>query len=429
MDSFEKFCQVEWFVLIKFIESGGREPHAMTTPLTEQRFLVQLGQDRFLQKLFTDMTNIYSEAHSAGFRLEPDSFGGYKLVNRSGKTIKPGEIDATVWLLTKKPKGREVDEWSLMDGEKLLVGVARWANHSCKANCDFYMGRGFNGRECVRLRALKEIHDREELLCFYNEHIFGENNVYCLCGHTECYGESIEEEPVEIPLPALEANRLRKMNPRIKITPVDIPKGVLSNLFNFYDEGSNAISFTSVESSIDLEYPVALPSGDQSVSDVSLDEFFFWDDAWSSVSLASRPLSPYRSKVCTDESDTQFSQEETDTVVCSNYSGRRLKEVEEVSPNILAPSLLAIAAEHKAPDSLLADLLKRDQILFGCQSISPWTVKTMLSQFYAIYESKKQIVENGEILWLNFRAVLIQIAKFYRWNHLVRWNQNRIEQY
>ena len=102
MDTFEKFCQVEWFVSIKFIESGGREPHAMTTPLSEQRFLVQLGQDRFLQKLFTDMTNIYSEAHSAGFRLEPDSFGGYKLVNRSGKTIKPGEIDATVGLLTKK---------------------------------------------------------------------------------------------------------------------------------------------------------------------------------------------------------------------------------------------------------------------------------------------------------------------------------------
>ena len=56
-----------------------------------------------------------------------------------------------------------------MDGEKLLVGVARWANHSCKANCDFYMGRGFKGRECVRLRAIEEIRDGEELLCFYNE--------------------------------------------------------------------------------------------------------------------------------------------------------------------------------------------------------------------------------------------------------------------
>ena len=134
----------------------------------------------------------------------------------------------------------------------------------------------------------------------------------------------------------------------------------MSNLLNFYDEGSNAISVTSVESSIELEYPVVLPSDDQSVSDFSLDEFSFSDDACSSVSLASRPLSPYRSKVCSDESDTQFSQEGTDTVLCSNYSGRRLKKVEEVSPNNLASSLLAIAAEHNAPDSLLADLLKRD---------------------------------------------------------------------
>ena len=176
------------------------------------------------------------------------------------------------------------------------------------------------------------------------------------------------------------------MKPRIKITPVDLPKGPLSNLFNFYDEGSNAISVTSVESCIELEYSVVLPSDDQSVSNISLDEFLFLDDACSSVSLASRALSPYRSDVCSVKSDIQFGQEETDSVLCSNYSARRLKEVEEVSPNNLASSLLAIAAEQIAPDSLLGDLLKRDQILFGGQSISPWTVNTKLSQFYAIYE-------------------------------------------
>ena len=101
-----------------------------------------------------------------------------------------------------------------------------------------------------------------------------------------------------------------------------------------------------------------------------MDEFSFSDDACSSASLALRALNPYRSEVCSDESDTQFSQEETDTVLCSNYSVRRLKEVEEVSPNNRASSLLAIAAEHNAPNSLLSDLLKRDQIFFGGHSIS-----------------------------------------------------------
>ena len=96
----------------------------------------------------------------------------------------------------------------------------------------------------------------------------------------------------------------------------------------------------------------------------------FLDDACSSLSIALRALSPYRSEVCSDKLDTQFSQEETDTVLCSTYSGRRLKEVEEVSPKNLASSLLAIAAEHNAPNSPLSDLLKRDQIFFGGQSIS-----------------------------------------------------------
>ena len=63
------------------MEPRGREPHAMTTALSEHSYLVQPRQDRFLQKLFTDVTNIYFELHNAGCHLEPDSFGGYEIVN------------------------------------------------------------------------------------------------------------------------------------------------------------------------------------------------------------------------------------------------------------------------------------------------------------------------------------------------------------
>ena len=72
----------------------------------------------------------------------------------------------------KKPKDRVIDDWSLMEGAKLLVGVARWANHSCVPNCDYYMSVGFKGRECVRLRAIREIKPGEELTTYYNEDFF-----------------------------------------------------------------------------------------------------------------------------------------------------------------------------------------------------------------------------------------------------------------
>ena len=57
------------------------------------------------------------------------------------------------------------------------------------------------------------------------------------------------------------------------------------------------LSVTSVESCIELEFPVVLRSVDQSISNISLDESFFSDDSGCNVSLASPALCPYRSEV------------------------------------------------------------------------------------------------------------------------------------
>ena len=105
-----------------------------------------------------------------------------------------------------------------------------------------------------------------------------------------------------------EANHRRKKKPPLKITPVDVPKGPLSYLFKFYDEGLKAISVTSVQSCIKLEYPFVLGSDDISISGISFDKFLFSSYAYSSVPLASWALSPYRIEVCSDESNTQFGQ-------------------------------------------------------------------------------------------------------------------------
>ena len=75
-----------------------------------------------------------------------------------------------------------------MEGEKLMIGIARWANHSCERNYDYYMSGGYNGRECVRLRASRPIVDNEELVSFYNINFFGDNNADGLCGMEQLHG-------------------------------------------------------------------------------------------------------------------------------------------------------------------------------------------------------------------------------------------------
>ena len=49
---------------------------------------------------------MYSAAYEAGIRIEPDNFVGFRLVNRAGKVIRPGEIVSTVGLLGKNKKGQ-----------------------------------------------------------------------------------------------------------------------------------------------------------------------------------------------------------------------------------------------------------------------------------------------------------------------------------
>ena len=149
--------QAEAWVSKSFIEFTEISPHVLTSLLSHDQMKIMQKSNRQFSKLCDDMVKIYSASFEACLRIERDKFGGFCLVNRSSRTIKSGVIENTVGLLGKKPKNRELDDWPVMEGEKILVGVARWASHSCRPNCGFYMSGGFNGRPCVRLRALDDI--------------------------------------------------------------------------------------------------------------------------------------------------------------------------------------------------------------------------------------------------------------------------------
>ena len=402
-------AQTEGHVSVKFLESNDRKPHYLTNLLSEEEFFELRNKDRKLRKLFEDMRQIYSEAYRAGFKIEPDSFGGFRLMNKTGEKIRTGEISCAVGLLGNQPKGRILDVWSLMEGDKLLVGVARWANHSCRANCDYYMAGGFNGRVCVRLCALREIEVGEELVTFCNGDFFGRGNKDCLCGNVEDHdkdslsGNDISETVVT-------TKRRKRLKPAIKLIRSKKQSDLLGDMLRFYDE---------------------LPS------DSSTSKHSYLDQANSSVSDAAmleECVVPYRLQTDTDvpEADIwQDSELKNATAVCesadfeisetssdSERSGKAIElcpdqqtRFQEVTPVNLAASLISIVSKHNGSDALLNDLLKRDQKLFSNQSIAPWTIKTRFQMLCLRYQHTKQTLENGELILLNFRSLLLDIVK------------------
>ena len=82
LDYCENIAQIEGHVSVKFLESIGRQPHNLTSLLSEEELFELQNEDRKLRKLFEDMRQIYSDASQAGFKIEPDSFDRVRLMNR-----------------------------------------------------------------------------------------------------------------------------------------------------------------------------------------------------------------------------------------------------------------------------------------------------------------------------------------------------------
>ena len=149
-----------------------------------------------------------------------------------------------------------------MEGEKMLVGVARWANHSCLPNCQYYMSGGFRGRVCVRLRAIKEIKDGEELLVFYSANWFGPGNIHCLCGNSS---EHKNDEKLLLNQDREDMCLVRRKKKKVaKLAVNNTSQEGLTGLVEFYCELSNA-SVDSVDQETSQENQQLIP--DESATD------------------------------------------------------------------------------------------------------------------------------------------------------------------
>ena len=329
-----------------------------------------------------------------------------------------------------------------MQAEKILAGVARWANHSCIPNFDFYMSGGFRGRQCVRLRALRDIYPGEEFLLFYSSSWFGAGNKHCLCGHSSKHqsleisicqivretstsqvdGSSavqyvekisasqdiessstvqfIEETSVvkvveETTLglnfsnsltfaeastsQCLDSPGLRVRSKNRKDKKQSFShENTITQLLNFYSDLSN-ISVDSLEQEIAQIEGEASPNNVTSV-DVqdSENDQEFFSEEVNEDESFEGSESPLNHTSDNSKFETAVFNQETQFAF--EFDGVRINSIPEVKAGNLVASLLAIVTKNNGSDALLQDPLKRDQQFFSGQTVSGLRVKAKVQE-------------------------------------------------
>ena len=120
--------------------------------------------------------------------IRPDFFDGHGLFYQGKKTLEKRQRISILGYLEKIPKKDEPDFSNLSvmaprEGSKLsrvMVGPARFVNHSCRPNCD-YQAVEINGKKAVQIVTRQQILTGTELLCFYGTDFFGPGNRDCKC--------------------------------------------------------------------------------------------------------------------------------------------------------------------------------------------------------------------------------------------------------
>ena len=242
-----------------------------------------------------------------------------------------------------------LDDWTLMEGEKILVGISRWANHSCQPNCDYYKVGRFKGRECVRLCALREIDIGEEMVTYYSEIFFGEGSENCLCGHSEKHVvETFSSNHQSGSMPPFK--RRQKSKTAIKMCYSDHRADQLADMIRFYDalENDDSSSITQGSDARDNELSAFEL---KATSDVEIEAE---DGSETALKYMQDPDS-----ICEIQNDFDFetnstTSESSDGGISSSLAlggHTKLHEVGEVTPVSLAASLVAIVSKHNGSDA------------------------------------------------------------------------------
>ena len=77
MDLCEKLAQVECFVAGHYVERSEHEVHLLTELISKDSYMALMNSDNHFKRLHQDLEEVYKGSFNAGFRIEPENFGGY----------------------------------------------------------------------------------------------------------------------------------------------------------------------------------------------------------------------------------------------------------------------------------------------------------------------------------------------------------------
>ena len=99
MSLFEFLAQAKGYLSLKFLSEFSNQPKTLTYLWPKDRFDKKLKENRVFKQINKDLEDAYVAAKDFGLNIEPDSFGGFCFRNKTGHTIRTGEIMSAVGLI------------------------------------------------------------------------------------------------------------------------------------------------------------------------------------------------------------------------------------------------------------------------------------------------------------------------------------------
>ena len=464
----EELVIVDGQVVRQILSKFDVVPQTMLPLISFEEYEKRLKADRRLFKAYSSLKELYEASIERGFKILPDSFGGFGLFNHTEKTLKPsleplrpfpvGPIESVPQELQNEMSDLSVMRGELERDELVLLGPIRFANHSCSSNTKFFMGYTSSflpHNRCIFLQVIKSIEVGEEITLSYGNNYFKDSRLKCRCPHKEKH-ESYNEilpptTPREQRLGDISTQSLHASGNSSEIfhsgesfgsnygasqssvgTPTDFGSAIKRK---FQNQRKRRVKRSLVDSSSRHIQTYIHQVDSVRSSDVETEENsthgsmpFSADDIMSDPSCEVASIgesSSNRLDIISDHDSEDVVDTEKDCYDHSKdgfqFSSQPLLCNSNVTVHNAALGLFAISARYCLPDEALYDLLKFQKIIHPNDRLpAPNFLKQETKKLTEQYIKHRENNGNGEVIYLNFFDKLVQNVQKYI-NEIVKY--------
>ena len=213
---YSTLCQCDGQYVKKHYEQKGRPAQLLIPSLLSQHNFDIFLKDDSKNDCWRLVVSAYNDMEVSKFKIEPDDFGGYKLVYygpklRRGTIIRPGPVGLVARV--PEPPPPEIF-WSMFKPtarfkyHRVMAGPVRFVNSRCRSyNCRYDYTYSFGGKVAIHLEALSEITSGSEVTVFYGDEYFDS----CRC--CDCEVERLLAPLQAVEIGSMAANNLNKTQP------------------------------------------------------------------------------------------------------------------------------------------------------------------------------------------------------------------------